>query len=391
LLILASACWALGGCTDDARPPPAGGLPPAPSDEEPGLAPDTEPTPNIESPCGAASVALEFQRPNLYFALDASGSMLEDIPRGDSAAYPELSQPDDRYDALATAIETMLERIGHRTSYGAALFPSSDAVCDAGDEILSLQQGDTASFALAGERGPVLARLLSPNPRPTPSGATPVGMALSAIGPRLATALGPRYVFLLTDGGPNCNTELRCAIDSCIPNIERLRGSDGFRCNDEVNCCDDYFLGPGNCLDSGGSLEAVNELRALGIETYVIGMPGSDTYAGLLEELAAAGGTARSEPPAYYRVADAGQLIDTIAALGAKVGISCTVQLLAAPPDRDLVNVFFDGHVIEQDELDGWQWQDERTVQIVGPSCTLLETQQVLQVDVVAGCPVVIR
>lgn len=390
-LALAGGALALGGCGETERPPLAGDPTPPPANDDVDLAPDDPPAPDLGSPCGASTIALEYQRPNLYFALDASGSMLEAIPRGDTSSYPDVGAPSDRYEALADAIETMLERIGHRTSYGAVLFPSSSDVCDSGDEVLPLQAGDTVSFALAGQRGPVLSRLMSRIHRHDPGGGTPIGATLRAIAPRLSEAPGERYVFLLTDGGPNCNTDIRCTIDSCIPNIERIEGTDGFRCDTEVNCCSDDLLGPGNCLDSSGSLDAVTGLSELGIQTFVIGMPGSGTYAGLLDQLAAAGGTAREASPAYYSVADAAELLDTVASLGAKVGLSCTVPLLEAPVDPNLVNVYFDRQLIEQDPIDGWTWSDDRTVSIVGESCALLESRQVLQVDVVAGCPVVIR
>lgn len=392
LLALASVALTLSGCGEAERPPPAGdGSDPPTSDDDVGLTPDVPPPPDLASPCGAATIALEYQRPSLYFALDASGSMLDPIPRGDSAAYPELGAPHNRYEALGDAIETMLERIGHRTNYGAVLFPASGRACGAGDEILELQAGDTVSYALASRHGPVLQRLMSRIHRHDPDGGTPVGETLSAIAPRLANVPGERYVFLLTDGGPNCNEAIGCAIDSCIPNIERIEGTDGFRCDNEVNCCSEALLGSGNCLDSSGSLAAITALSELGIKTFVIGMPGSGTYAGLLDELAVAGGAAREESPAYYSVSDAAELLDTVSALGAKVGLSCAVPLTQPPPDPDLVNVYFDGQLVAQDPIDGWTWADDRTVAIVGASCALLEARQVLQLDVVAGCPVVIR
>jgi hypothetical protein len=393
LLALAGVTLTLSGCGEPERPPPAGDVnvgEPAPSDDV-GLAPSAPAPPDLASPCGASTIALEYRRPSLYFALDASGSMLDAIPRGDSAAYPELGAPDNRYEALGDAIETVLERIGHRTSYGAVLFPASGYSCGSGDEILELQAGDTVSYALANQHGPVLSRLMSRIHRHEPGGGTPVAEALSAIAPRLANVAGERYVFLLTDGGPNCNPDIGCAIDSCIPNIERIEGSDGFRCDGTVNCCSEALLGAGNCLDSSGSLKAITALSELGIQTFVIGMPGSGTYAGLLDELAVAGGTARDESPAYYSVSDAAELLDTVSALGAKVGLSCSVPLTEPPPDPDLVNVYFDGQLIAQDPLDGWTWSDDRTVTIVGEACALLEARQVLQLDVVAGCPVVIR
>src|SRR5688572_13709480 len=124
------------GCGDPDRPPP---LPlPAPPEEEESLVDPEPPGPDLESPCGAATIALEFVRPNLYFAIDASGSMTASIPAGDSTSDPSLFlPPNDRYDAIARAIERLLRRIGHRVSFGARLFPTGDVVCDDGEEIMA--------------------------------------------------------------------------------------------------------------------------------------------------------------------------------------------------------------------------------------------------------------
>jgi hypothetical protein len=354
------------------------------------LAPTEEPPRPTASPCGAATLALEFQRPNLYFAIDASGSMQEDIPPGDSAAYLNTTPPKDRYHALALAIEELLKRVGHRANYGATVFPSSEGTCDAGDKVFGLRQGDTVSFALSGEVGPVLSRLMSRIRQRTPFGGTPVALALDGLVETLSEAPGQSFVFLLTDGGPNCNEDLFCAIDSCIPNIENA-SIDGVECADGLNCCDETVFGPGNCLDATGSLAAVRRLAAAGVKTFVIGMPGTDAYAAVLDGLAEAGGAARLESPLYYRARDAAELIAAVSAVGREVTLGCAVQLFEPPPDPTLVNVYFDDTLIAFDPLDGWTWADDRTVQLVGEACRLLQTGEVLQADIIAGCPVVIR
>jgi len=100
---------------------------------------------------------------------------------------------------------------------------------------------------------------------------------------------------------------------------------------------------------------------------------------------------ARPESPNYYRVSDAEQLVATVGGLGLGVALSCGIELAAPPPDPTLVNVYFDGQLIPADPIDGWAFVDARTVQLLGNACELLKTGQVLQADIVAGCPVVIR
>jgi hypothetical protein len=338
-------------------------------------------------------VALEFLRPNLYFAIDASGSMSDNIPLGQNAEPdPDLFlPPSDRYGALALAIQTLLKRVGHRVNYGATLFPSADTTCNAGEEVHPLGKGDTVSFAIGGEVGPTLDALMFSIYRRAPRGGTPVAAALRRIRPRLSGAGSETYVFLLTDGGPNCNDNADCEAATCIPNIENVVIGESLSCSAPINCCDGTYFGPDSCLDDSGTLEAVEALAQDGVKTYVIGIPGSEVYAGLLSQLAVAGGTARDEEPRYYGVADADALVETVSALGLRISLSCLIELAEAPPQRDLVNVFFDGQLVPADPDNGWTWLDEQTVQVTGASCQLMETGQVLQADIIAGCPVVIR
>lgn len=392
--------WALGvlallACADPERPPPA----PDPTlpDEEGSLVDEDEPDvvhPNTRSPCGAATVALEFVRPDLYFVMDGSGSMLENIPAGtgSSGIFGEtLLPPSDRYGALALAIEVLLARIGHRVSYGARLFPSGEEVCDSGEEVMPLTAGDTVSFAVSGESGPVLRELMFSIRRRSPRGGTPIAFALDATYRTVGGRGDGTYVFLVTDGAPNCNPSASCGSDACIPNLEHVRLSETLTCDEELNCCDRAVLGPENCLDDQGSLAAIEQLAAAGVRTFVIGMPGSEAYASLLDRLAIAGGVPRPDTPRYYRAGDAEELIETVGALGQQLALSCTIELVAPPPDPALVNLFFDGQLVPADPLNGWTFSDEQTVQVVGEACALMRAGQVLQADIVAGCPVVIR
>jgi hypothetical protein len=349
--------------------------------------------PDLMSPCGAATVGLDYLRPNLYFAIDASGSMREGIPAGDTSAASlgALLPPNDRYAALSFAIQRLLERVGHRVNYGATLFPTADVGCDAGEEVLGLTRGDEVSFALSGKPGPVLNELMFSINRRTPRGGTPVAAALSGILPKLRNQGSETYVFLVTDGGPNCDPGARCGADACIPNLERAQLAEDVFCEAPINCCDPGLFGGENCLDAYGSLLAVDALARAGVRTFVIGIPGSDAFGTVLDQLALGGGMGRPGTPSYYRVSDAADLIETVRRLGLGIASSCTIELAEPPPDPALVNVFFDGNVLPADPVDGWTFRDAQTVQLVGSSCALFQAGDVLQADIVAGCPSVIR
>jgi hypothetical protein len=390
--LLAAALGCALACSKPERPGLVDDLH-KPNAEEPALV-DGDGTvhPDLLSPCGASTVKLGFLRPNLYFAIDASASMLDDIPVGDEPQGTGTTLlPSDRYDVLGLAIQKLLERVGHRVNYGATLFPTQDVACDSGEEILPLSAGDPLSFAVSGKPGPVLSELMFEINRRTPRGGTPVAAAIGALLPKLRGHGDQTYVFLLTDGGPNCDVRAQCGPESCIPNLDHAPLADNVYCEAPINCCEADLFGPENCLDQQGSLLAVSALAQAGVHTFVIGIPGSDAFASLLDRLAVAGGVARSGSPSYYRVSDADALIDTVSQLGLGVALSCNLQLKEPAPDPTLVNVFFDGQLVPADPVNGWGFVDARTVQLLGSSCDLLKTGDVLQADVVAGCPIVIR
>src|SRR5689334_5958795 len=96
---VAGACLAGGSpaCSEAERPAPIEDLhetAPPPRDS---LIDPEDPKPDLMSPCGAATAELDFVRPNLYFAIDASGSMNEGIPAGDTASLGARFPPADRY------------------------------------------------------------------------------------------------------------------------------------------------------------------------------------------------------------------------------------------------------------------------------------------------------
>jgi hypothetical protein len=332
--------------------------------------------------CGSTAVELELVRPNLYFLLDRSGSMAEPIPG---------TLPQNRLGAASVAIEQVLRQIGHRVNFGASVFPADTSTCGPGEEVQPLGPGDPVSYALSNKDGPQLQRLVFNLRRVAPEGVTPTAAALTALHDTLAAFSGHTYLFLLTDGAPNCNAALACAATQCTANIEMLPYADMKLCDDTVNCCDANIFGSEACLDSDATLAAVSALSDVRVRTFVIGMPGTETYEDLLNELAQAGGTARPQLPFYYKATDSDELADTLKTLGGQASLSCSIELNQVPPDPSLVNVFLDDTLIAFDEADGWSWKDEGTVQLNGPACDLAQGGQVLQIQVVAGCPVFLR
>jgi hypothetical protein len=134
----------------------------------------------------------------------------------------------------------------------------------------------------------------------------------------------------------------------------------------------------------------VAAIAAAHIPVYVLGIPGSAPYAALLDDLATAGNTARTDEPKYYAVdtADQALFLDALKKIAATITGTCTLTLDAVPPDPGQLNVFFDQSVLPQSGPDGWTISGS-TVTILGASCQKIQNGDVLDVRVVGGCPTV--
>jgi hypothetical protein len=224
-------------------------------------------------------------------------------------------------------------------------------------------------------------------------GGTPVAATLTKMAGVLAELHGDTFVVLITDGAPNCNAELACGASGCIPNIENLSYA-GVDCTPSHNCCLPTDADPGanrSCVDDQASLQAVQSLAAAGIRTFVVGMPGSEPYVDLLNGMAELGGTARDGEPKYYPVSDTEALQQSLVAIAASVAISCELPLDYEPPDRDFVNVYFDGALVDYDPDAGWEWTSDGHVAIRGEACEQLSAGAVLEVQILAGCKTVVK
>jgi hypothetical protein len=204
--------------------------------------------------------------------------------------------------------------------------------------------------------------------------------------PTVTALSGKTFVILATDGGPNCNSNITCDASACCSNIE---GDPGCAEDAGVNCC---VNDAENCLDSQASVAAISAYAAAGVLTYVIGLPESGPYEGVLDQMALAGQTARASAPYYYAVtsADESALATTLSTIAAKVTATCTFTLAAPPPDPAQVNLYLDGHVVPQESTNGWTLSGE-TVTLEGSTCTEVLSGQVLSLRIVAGCPTVLQ
>lgn len=376
---VAGALLALS-CASERRPPffDYGTLDAGPESDAPSF--DLDSALGVEGgDCGRVVVPVVVERPNLYFFVDRSGSM----------ADPLTGSTYTKYVAARVALADVLRAIGHRVNYGAAIFPTPFGTdeCGAGIEAFPTTPGDPLSAPDAGTDGPVLADFLTRLGRTSPGGGTPLSATLTALQTTVTAQVGRTFAVIVTDGAPNCNGDAVCDANSCMLNVEG-------QCPIAGNCCDSALRGPGaerNCVDAPASVAAVEAYASAGIDTYVIGMPGSELYADVLDQLAVAGNTGRPESPRYYAVSDIPALETALRDIGVHVVASCDLSLKDKPPDPNLVNVYFDAKLIPFDPTDGWSWTSETGVQIHGAACTELLAGDVLEVKLLSGCPTVIR
>ncbi len=380
-------------CGDEPRAPPFqlpredGGGAGGSTDSGPIVLDARDGPPPVDAPgfCGNDLLPITIEKPNLYFVIDRSGSM----------AAPVAGVT--RYAAVRQAIDKTLLRVGHRVQYGAAVYPRLSSApeqgCEPGQEVFPTTEGDPPSYGLAGLRGPVLTRLRAKLASIAPSGGTPTAATLAELTPLLGALPGRTFVVLATDGAPNCNPAASCDAAHCLLNVEGYVDS-SLDCTDpRFNCCDprNVLGGAQQCVDEPASVAAITALKTAGIPTYVIGLPGTELYAGVLDAMAEAGGTARQGDVKYYPTSSQAELESALRAIGVSLTVSCTVELKQPPPDPQQVNVYFDQRTVPSDPLDGWSWVSDRTLELHGAACEELKSGDVGQVQVVAGCPTQIQ
>jgi hypothetical protein len=319
---------------------------------------------------------------------------------------------DQKWSTVVNTLSDLVIKLGPRASYAVAVLPdphfASEANCNSskppapcmpcapGVQIFPGPQGVLRGDAPAGTPGPVELGLSSMLNRVGAFGGTPTAATLAALANSIESLPGKTYVIFATDGGPNCNPSASCGADACTANIENDTGCPPAG----PNCCDPNLGQVSNlgCLDAQATVGAVSAIAAHGVPVYVVGVPQSEPYSLLLDQLAQAGGTARGSEPQYYAAggSDPSALLAALKEIAAQITGTCKLLLDHPPPDPSLVNVFFDGTPLPQPGPNGWTLDTTRgdagsvaTVTVLGSSCQEILDGNVIDVRVVAGCPTV--
>jgi hypothetical protein len=321
--------------------------------------------------CETASAFADPLPPTLLLQVDTSGSMNCGAAAGSCAVGDPTPDPSDsRYDVFLSVLSEALASLPDATRVGAMHYPVTFSC--ARDEAL-VEVGPLSST-----RAPIATALRGV----TPDGITPthdaVAFALARL--RARSADEPRHLVLATDGAATVclHCDAACSFDALDRDNEELVERVRRAAEDD------------------------------GVRTFVIGVPGSIGYRGVLSRMASAAGTARAgcsdAGPTYCHYDLTDRSLDFATALRAVLGeigesvLSCEYTI---PPNPDgafdatkvnvrLVDDAGDTTTIPRDpsRANGWDYTDDGArILLHGPACERAQSLRMGRIDVLFGCP----
>ncbi|MBN1772167.1 MAG: VWA domain-containing protein [Deltaproteobacteria bacterium] len=306
--------------------------------------------------CGTEDLPLEFAvSSDVLIVLDRSGSMAFTL------------------NALKTAVNRIVDASDDRIWFGLMPFPST------------VPPNACASMGIVGECAAPATLHVPPGPLAAPEiagvlsgigicGSTPTSATLvNARTCLAATATGhTKYVLLVTDGVPNCNSSLDWTTCTCLA-------------TEEPYCTDR----PEACLDDGASYAALDGLLGDGVQTYVMALGrwlGGDRE--VLDTMAVHGGTEH-----FYPAEDTAAILSTFEAIMGTIVVSCVFDLHPGPEtDPTQVNLYVGEELVPRDPSHGagWDYLDDDTVEFYGAACDTILAGDVGAVHAAYGCPTIL-
>lgn len=299
----------------------------------------------------------------VYLVIDRSGSMLE----------PGATPGKTRWEEVVSAVDTALTQYENSVHFGALLFPANGECGTAGPLVpIGPSNRDEIFFELS---------------RATPAGGTPTAAALRNAAASLIQyhqTGSPQFIILATDGGPNCNFSL-----PADPACSCTYSSAEYCCTNYPGVC---FFGSG-CLDDAGTLSVIEENRTqYGIDTFVIGLSGTNQYTALLDAMAEAGGRAQTGGATkYYSAENETELTSALQAIAVSV-ISCRIELDEPPMYPNFVHIYLDGTEVERDgtKTNGWDYANSQmdVIELYGEPCNRLRDGETHHLTATFACTV---
>ncbi len=369
--------------------------------------------------------------PYLMIVQDTSYSMCEPIDRDAGLvtdttnfgyAYCAANGDESKMGLTATVMQSVLlglDPVKDPFFLGLTSFPGQGGGCGAGATEYPLGDATTTLMQISAWYNGITGN----ESGATPTAATLAGPVASDPVFQSPDAGTAKYVLLITDGLPNCNSmnacvfgspaeyswsdgnqrgcmspnwlaatgagmptppangECVCALGACTnpdPNRGYTYRNDCCIVDPTVEASDGGFPyavdAADECLDATNTVQAIAALYAQGITTYVVGMGFDFTNATVLDLMAQAG---QNDPNATHFQADnPEQLAMTLHDLIAFLAVSCTYPLDRTPSDPRLIDVMLDGMQLMLGDPNGFTYSTPGgvpTVNIVGSSCTTIK------------------
>ncbi len=312
-------------------------------------------------------------KPNIMLVVDQSGSMMDPVDKGApncgncGFGTPTPVCPSNcptRITDMKQAMEAFLISNGHAARFGLNVYPPSTPgeksvdVCGSGNTWLDISASVDVDAELSSHSQQVNTLIQGIRPE----GGTPIGATLQALADHAALNQPDGrddFVLLLTDGLPNCNSDLSPATCTCTllnPSTQQP-----------------YQPCPSaqNCLDQDRVVSSIQALRQKDIRTIVVAF-GADVTGSLalppLNAMAEAGGFPRACQTAddcgggetcdgatdevdgvcsvkFYRAENAADLADALDKIRRVIGDKdpCLFEMNANPEDERFIVVLIDG------------------------------------------------
>lgn len=274
----------------------------------------------------------------ILLVVDRSGSMGENFS----------GQNIEKWDATRNVLTNVTASLTSSVEFGLVLYPSrAGDVCDEGTQVLGMGLNNASQIETQ-------LNLTTPN------GGTPTAPTLAVAHDLVAPLVNddrPIAVVLATDGGPNCNES-----------------------NTNGSCtCTDPDAAPGdcapiNCLDNVNAYNQVTRIHDLGVNTFVVGITGVESFNFVLDEMAVRGGTARPGAQKFYPANDQAALEAALAEITQRI-VACRVQ---APAGTNLttvnsITVSVGNQVVARDNArqNGWALTGSSVIELFGSACDL--------------------
>jgi hypothetical protein len=330
----------------------------------------------IDSGCATGTTRGKLRPSNLLFIIDRSGSMACNLPKdGQSSEVCESNPtplfPDlpSKWSLTKSALKNTINelRIAGNVRLAMALFPETGTRCTVSMEpdIPFSKLDEASQESVLNELDAVI-----PFGKTPLAGATILSYASILEKMREGKLDGETFVVLVTDGYETCKTD----------ELKKLVESD-----------------------------VLNAREQLGVRTFVIGAPGSESGRALLSEIAISGGTAaegcqRDKNNCHFDMTESldfsGDLLRILTLVNAEA-LACTIEIPSAKENGSVnleeVNVIVNGEsrVMKNDgacsKVNGWRYaSDYSSIQLCGNVCRDAKKRGA-EVTVILGCPTVIQ